>query len=307
MSKPRLQIVQCIGDPARASNQTVRERDALNQLVSTYTNLSGVDKKIVARKLAEMISAEMSADADTTEVEIEIKANGAISDVMEEYLDYIREFKHVAAIGGESGQRLERILATADVAELNEKWRFNIMDVSEWTGFEDGKPRAILPGSCRSETYGKLKAAIVETLGAGTPMIHVEDVIVYLFLGVWNDSPVGKLDLNKIFQLDFRHTVRTGSGKVVLLLDSCSFDPRKKGGDELYLDYKLIAEHKALVERVFPDALTVEGRGRFENVSDEVDTDDEEMDEQSAAIIDSEAKEGDDSSSSSESEEEMKS
>ena len=211
---------------------------------------------------------QLEAEADS-EVEVEFRAIGDVREVLAEYADYMkREMPHVNRISpvelGRFGDMLERI----EASDFNAHWRFEVADVPRWGGFDDEVFRAVLVRNCRGDSYAKALDAAKKLAPHALPFQH-EDVVLYAFIRRFvvdgSSSTAKGINLKSVFNLD-------RADHVVLLFDSCSFDPRKPGGDALYIDIRMIAERIETVRAVLDSSVKIEARGRFENVS----TDEEE-------------------------------
>lgn len=216
--------------------------------------------------------AAAASETEEDEVQVDVTAKGDIIDVLEEYNKHlVKNFPHIAMLSVENQDKLARIVANADVSEINQMWRLCIADIGQWKGYDDSRTRAIMPTHCRGDAYKALLVAIDDTYIKALSEDHVDDVIVYIFITAYLEEQ--KIDLQRVFQLEKRD-------KVELLIDSCSFDPRRKGGDDLYLDFSKMHEQKDLVESVFPKSMDVRAAGAFESlVGEEEDTDEEEEEE----------------------------
>ena len=211
-------------------------------------------------------AAASTVDESTSEVEIDIRARGSIGDVLEGYITHMRKnFAHIKAVDSKTLEKLVAILVSADKEEVRDHWRFTVADVKQWSGYDDSNLRVIMPGRCKGETYKKLKQAICADIELAEDF--VDDILVLVLFNACMEED--KYDMNELFELDKK-------GTVSLLLDSCSFDPRKAGGDELFLSFDEIAAQMKTVEAVFPHGeLVVETVGRFEHISSEAEETDE--------------------------------
>jgi hypothetical protein len=250
---------------------------------------SCVDKLKERKRLAER-SAE-----DDSEVEVNWTASGDLEEVLAEYADYMRrEMPHVNRISAIEISKLVTLIEKLDNKEMDKKWRFEFPDAQRWGGHVDEVLRALVPSSCRGDEWRKLNDYVRTEMNgcAHLQQVQREDIAIYGFIRciVADAFEVKSKDVFGLCNDAF---------EVCILLDSCCFNPREKGGDTLFLDIKLIAERSAIIRSVFPGkALAIQGRGAFENLMgnsmDDEDMEDEEGELDSEDDDDSDFVVGDD-------------
>lgn len=206
---------------------------------------------------------------DNTNVDIEASAIGDITEIIDAYSKYLlKNFGHVSGLASAKLDRFIEIVNSATDEEINANWRFGVSDVSQWTGYDDGKTRVIAPRHCKGLAYEELEKA-VEALGPLTED-QVEDIIVFVFITVQNEFD--SFNLSRIFGLE-------KEDEVSLLIDTAYFDPAVKTGDEIYLDFEKLANCKKLMETVFGTRVfCISINGKFEKYSS-IDDDEDEDDE----------------------------
>jgi hypothetical protein len=222
-----------------------------------------------------------------SEVEVEMKAVAGIGDVLTQYAEYLaKNFPHVKSLKEEDVERFSSIVHSASDVEINSRWRFSVADISQWSGYDDGLLRAIMPTRCRGEAYSTLKRVINGAFIREMSEDHVDDIISFVFCNVAADT--GKFNLTAIFELEKEN-------RVELLIDSCCFNPNSRSGDELYLDVEKMSDEKAAIEKVFGAyTFTTRIKGRFEDLAASSSDDDEEEEEEIEELDEDDEEDDDD-------------
>ena len=155
--------------------------------------------------------------------------------------------------------------------EINASWRMTFADVCMWDGYDDSLLRAIMPSRCRGDIYSRLKKVIADAYPMEMCDNHIDDLVVYVFIHAVMEHELD-LDVDAICQTEKK-------GKVSLLIDSCCFDPRCPGGDEVCLDIHAISNCTRMVSLVFPHSMRLEFRGKFEHIDSDDEGEEEEEEE----------------------------
>lgn len=232
---------------------------------------------------------EAEAESET-EVEVNWTASGDVVEVLAEYADYMRgKMPHVNRLSAAEISKLAGFTEKLDDKEIDKKWRFEFPEVQRWGGHEDEILRALVPSTCRGDEWRKLNEYVRAMPGcAHLQPIQREDIAIY---GLIRCIVADSIDVKckDVFGLD------NDDFEVRILLDSCCFDPRKKGGDVLWLDADKISERSDTVGEVFVGkSMRIECRGAFENLMG-CGTESDEDDDMEEGELDSEDDEDDDS------------